>query len=324
MGNLTVAMIGPSGYAANIGKKSGTSDITSYDNKKGEVTVSILEPNGYPEKLAPLFYAASMADTALVVVEKIDAAFGECAIMLDCAGVKKGYIVLRNGITLEQVAPLIKGLSLETFTPIADNPVEIREKLMEDAENLEPNEPLKMTVNAGSVPVDQFFNVKGVGTVVLGNIVEGVMKRHDRVKALPSGKAAEVRSIQKHDDDFDWSAKGDRVGLALKGMEVTDLERGMVLTNNPSLKSDLSMTVEAKLVKYWPKPLAEGMVLHTGHWMQFLPSRVETISDDGDWRQPTIKLAFDRPLVYLPGDKAVICYLDGGKLRVAGSFALPE
>jgi len=322
MGNLTVAIIAPAGYAANIGKKSGTSDITSYDNKKGDVTVSIIEPSSYPEKLASLFYAVSMADIALVVVEKIDAAFGECALMLDCAGVDKGYIVLRGGMTREQVAPLIKGLTLERYTPIEDNPVDIRERLMEDAANLEPNEAMKMTVSAGSVPVDQCFNVKGVGTVVLGNVVEGVINRHDKVKTVPGGKTAEVRSIQKHDDEFDWSAKGDRVGLALKGVEVTDVERGMVLTNNPSLKSELAITAEAKLVKYWPKPLEEDMVLHVGHWMQFISARVESVKDDGDWRQPTIKLALDRPIVHLPGDRAVICYLDGGKLRVAGSMPL--
>ena len=323
MGNLTVALIAPPGYASDIGKKSGASDITSYDNKKGDVTMSAIEPTGYPEKLAPLFYAASMADIALVVVEKIDAAFGECAIMLDCAGVRNGYIVLRGGIAMEQIAPLIKGMTMEGYTPIEDNPIAIRERLMDDASNLESNEPLKMTVNAGSVPVDQSFNVKGVGTVVLGNVVEGVVKRHDRVKVLPGGKAGEVRSIQKHDDDFDWSAKGDRVGLALKGLEVADVERGAVLTNNPSVKTNLAMTAEAKLVRYWPRPLEEGMVLHTGHWMQFITSRIETVKDDGDWRQPTLKLAFDRPLVHLPGDSAVLCHLDGGKLRVAGTLALP-
>ena len=322
MGNLTVAFVGPNGYAAGIGKKSETSDITSFDNKKDEDTVSVVEPTGYPEKLASLFYSASMADMALVVVEKIDAAFGECALMLDCAGIKRGYMVLRGGITMQQVSPLIKGLSLEDYTPIADSPADIRERLMEDAANLEPNEPLKMTVSAGSVPVDQFFNVKGVGTVVLGNVAEGVVKRHDRVKALPSGKSAEVRSIQKHDVEFDWSAKGDRVGFALKGLEVADIERGMVLTNNASMKSDLTVAAEVDLVKYWPKPLEEGMVLHIGHWMQFLASRVETVRDDGDWRQPTVKLALDKPLVHMPGDRAVLCYLDGGKLRVAGSFTL--
>lgn len=322
MGNLTIVAVGSAGYAGNIGKKSGTSDVTNYDNKKGDVTLSIIEPSSYPDKLASLFYAVSTADMALVVVDKIDATFGECALMLDCVGIRKGFIVLRGGIVIEQIAPLIKGLTIEKYALLEDNPVAIREKLMEEAESLESNESLKMTAGAGSVPVDQCFNVKGVGTVVLGNVVEGVIKRHDKVKTVPGGKSAEVRSIQKHDDEFDWSAKGDRVGLALKGIEVTDIERGMVLTNNPALKSELSITAEANLVKYWPKALEEGMVLHIGHWMQFVNGRLESVKDEGDWKHPTVKIALDKPIVHLPGDTAVICYLDGGKLRVAGSFVL--
>lgn len=36
MGNLIVAVLGPLGYANNIGKKSTSTDITLYDLKKGE------------------------------------------------------------------------------------------------------------------------------------------------------------------------------------------------------------------------------------------------------------------------------------------------
>lgn len=322
MGNLTVAFIGPAGYAKDLGKKSTSSDITFYDGKKGNVTVSIIEPTGYPEKLAPLFYTASLADVALVVIEKIDAVFGECALMLDCAGVRSGYIVLKNYLTREQISPMIKGLVLERYQILEDDPTAIREKLMEDAETMESNEALKTTMFAGSVPVDHFFDVKGVGTVVLGCVSEGVIKRHDRLKVLPGGKTAEVRSIQKHDDDFDWAAKGDRVGLALKGVEAADLDRGLVLTNNPDIKSTLSITAEARLVKYWPSALKEGMILHIGHWMQFCNARVESVADDGDWREPTVKLALDKAIVHLPGSRGVICYLDGGKLRVTGTLEL--
>jgi selenocysteine-specific translation elongation factor len=71
--------------------------------------VTFVEPTKYPDRLAPLFYAVSMADRALVVVEAINAQLGECIVMLQCAGVKQGYIVLRNYLTADQLAPLIRG-----------------------------------------------------------------------------------------------------------------------------------------------------------------------------------------------------------------------
>lgn len=322
MGNLTVAFVGSKDYAEGLGKKSTATDIVFYESKKDDVTLNVVVPVEYPEKLASLFYVSSLADMALVVVERLDAAFGESALMLDCLGIGTGYIVLRNGITKEQLSPLIRNLVLERYKFLEDNPAVVRERLMEDAGEVESNEALRTTVFSGSVPIDHFFDVKGVGTVTLGRVFEGVIKRHDKLKVLPGGKTAEVRSIQKHDVDSEWAARGDLAGLALKGVEVADLERGMVLTNNPQMKSALVINSEASLVKYWPSPFKEDMPVHIGHWMQFVSARVESVSDDGDWRNPRMKIALDKPLVHLPGSKCVLCYLDGVKLRVAGTMEL--
>ena len=53
MGNLVVAVLGAVGYANSLGKKGTDTDITLYDLKKGEDTVTFIEPTRYPERLAP-------------------------------------------------------------------------------------------------------------------------------------------------------------------------------------------------------------------------------------------------------------------------------
>jgi len=164
--------------------------------------------------------------------------------------------------------------------------------------------------------------VKGVGTVVLGCVARGTVRRHDEVRALPAGLNAEIRSIQKHDDDFDSAGRGDRVGLALKGISVEDLDRGTVLSNDETLVTKRDITGRAQLVKYWLDPLKEGMVLHVGHWMQFEPARVKRIVPGSDWRSLAIKLTVQKDLVYCPGSKAIITHLEGGKLRVVGTIEL--
>jgi len=98
MGNLTVAIIGASEYASNLGKKGTASDITLYNLKKGEDTVTFIEPTRYPERLAPLFFAVAMAEKAIVVVDELNSTFGECLVMLQCARVTSGIFVLRNYI----------------------------------------------------------------------------------------------------------------------------------------------------------------------------------------------------------------------------------
>ncbi len=74
--------------------------------------------------------------------------------------------------------------------------------------------------------------------------------------------------------------------------------------------------------QYWQTPIKAEMVLHVGHWMQFLNCKVEEVSDEGDWRKPALTLTLEKELIYRPGDKAVLVYLEGGKLRVAGTVEL--
>jgi selenocysteine-specific translation elongation factor len=220
--------------------------------------------------------------------------------MLQCAAIAKGYIVLRNYLAPEQLAPLIKGTVLESYRHVEDDRTALREVLLAESRNNVRSD----VGRKGAVPIDHFFNVKGVGTVILGHVVGGTIRKHDDLRVLPTDRKALVRSIQKHDDDFDEATSGDRVGLALKNIDVEQLDRGYVLTEDTRMKCDASVTAPAELVSYWRTPLKEGMVLHLGHWMQFVSARVETVQDGGDFRRPTITLNLDKPVVHPPGSKA--------------------
>lgn len=320
MANLNVAIIGPQGYARDLGKLGTTTDITFYNLKRGEDTVTLIEPTRYPDRLAPLFFAVSMARKVILVVEELGPQFGESVVMLQCMGLKEGYIVLRNYLTPEDIAPLIRGTVLEGYEFVEDDTIALRERLLEEVSLLEQAPP---AATQGTIPIDHFFNVRGIGTVILGCVADGAIRKHDALRVLPGDDTAQVRSLQKHDDDFDWAGEGDRTGVALKNVDADDLDRGTVLSNDASIRSESSMKARAEVVSYWPGPLKEGMVLHLGHWMQFVPARVKSIENGGDWHRPMLDLVLEKPLVYLPGDKAVIHHLEGDKLRVVGTLQPP-
>ena len=322
MSNLTVAILAPPDYAKDLGKKGTASDITFYNLKKGDATVTFIEPTRYPEKLSSLFYAVSMSDRAILVVDEINATFGECVLMLQSAGKSSGYLILKNYISPDQIAPLIKGTVLEHYEVLEEDMVGLREKMLEISVKQTAHQKAHESTGKGVVPVDAHFNVKGVGVVVLGSVAKGSIRKHDTLKLLPTDKSVQIRSIQKHDDDADTAIAGDRVGLALKNVESEDLDRGFVLTNDPSVHYATTVTGKAQLVKYWPAPLKEGMVIYAGHWMQFLPTRVEKVDAGSDWRMPTLTLSMEKALVYPPGARVVLHYLEGGKLRVVGSLTL--
>ena len=319
MSNLNVAVIGSPEYSKELGKAGTVSDFTFYNLKKEEITVTIIEPSRYPEKLSSLFYTISMAQKAVLVVDEINSQFGESVLMLNCAGLSNGILILRNYITPEQVAPLIRDTVVGSYELFEDDRMRLRERLLEEAAKIE-DPPANATSPPGALPVDHSFPVKGIGTVALGCVVNGVIRRHDNLRVLPTKHMALVRSIQKHDADAEIAFPGDRIGFALKGVEAEDLERGYVLSKDPGLVSSSTIHGRAELIKYWPSALKEGMVLYVGHWMQFIPSKVAYVNNAGDWHRPELTLKTEKELVYTPGARAILHYLEGGKLRVVGTI----
>lgn len=312
MPNLNIAVLGKPGYSRELGKKGTESDVTLFNAKKGEVTQTIIEASKYPEKLQSLFYACSFAEVAVLVVEELNAAFGETILMLDCLEVMEGIIVLRNYITADQIRRFIKGTVLENYQIMDDDLPKLRQILQEKADNV----PTGESNEQGAVIVDHSFNVRGIGAVALGVVRNGQVHKHDKLKALPTERIAQVRSIQKHDDDFDTAETGNRVGLALKNIEADQLERGMVLTNDQAYKTTTVIKGKLKLVKYWANPVNVGMAVHVGNGMQFITATVD-FSKDGE-----VEIGLQRPLAYKSGDRATVMYLNGGNLRVVGTVAL--
>jgi selenocysteine-specific translation elongation factor len=312
MPNLNIAVLGKPGYSRELGKKGTDTDITLYNTKRGMVTQTIIEASKYPEKLQSLFYAVSFADMAVLVVEEINAAFGETILMLNCLGVEKGIIVLRNYITPDQIKRFIKDTILEKYEIIDEDLPKLRQILQEEADKV----PIGKESENCAVVIDHSFNVRGIGAVALGVVRSGQVHKHDKLTALPSDKTAQVRSIQKHDDDFDTAQLGDRVGLALKNIEADQLERGMILTNDPEYKSTKTIKGKLSLVKYWANPVNTGMAVHVGNSMQFITATVDH-SENGE-----VEIGLQKHLTYKPGDKATVMYLNGGNLRVVGAVRL--
>ena len=312
MTNLNVAVLGCPGYSRELGKKGTESDITLYNVKKGETTVTFVEASKYPEKLQSLFYAAGFGDFIILVVDEINASFGETVLTLDCLGKKEGIIIPRNYITKEQRSRFINGTVVEGYEIIEENLPSLREFIMGKAEALVKGDDSP----TGGVVVDHHFNVKGIGTVALGVVRWGQIHRHDKLRAYPTEKIIQLRSIQRYDTDFETAEAGNRVGLALKNIEPSDIDRGTLLSNDESVKQTTLIEGKLDLVKYWTKPVEKGMTIHIGKDMQFIAGAVE------DSAEETIRVNIQKPLIYRDGENATMLYLNGGNLRIVGSIKL--
>jgi len=127
----------------------------------------------------------------------------------------------------------------------------------------------------------------------------------------------ESGTIKKHDTDFDIAYHYDRVGLALKNIETEEMDKGVVLTNDPTIQTTKEIKGTIQLNKFWLNPIKEGMPVHIGHWMQFNAARITKLENEN-----TATITLDKPIAYRKGNKAAVTYLDGGNLRVMGTIKL--
>ena len=112
---------------------------------------------------------------------------GESIVMLQCCKIKSGYFVLRNYITKEKIAPLVKDTIMENYEFVDDDPATLKEALLADAAKIQQPKATNDQV-IGTVPVDHSFNVKGVGAVILGLVTNGIIDKHTALNVLPRNK----------------------------------------------------------------------------------------------------------------------------------------
>ena len=288
---VNIAALGDPEMASKIGKKGTVSDITMYNYKGPEGDITFMHPHRYPERIPPLLYSVNLAHGAILTVDQIDRFLGEEMVALDMRGISQGVFILKNYIMPEQIRPLTAGSSLESYE-FMDDPIEIREKLS--------SYTMSSLSDSTLVPIDHFFPVKGVGTVVLGTVLGGSVEVHQELQVYPYEKKVQVRSIQVHDRDRKEAGVGSRVGLALKGTDASSLERGISLAEPGSMVVGSRFRISPELSPYWKGEIKEGMVLHLSSGTQFVPGRML----DCD----TIEL--DRKMAFSPGEKILMVHLE--------------
>lgn len=86
------------------------------------------------------------------------------------------------------------------------------------------------------LPVDRVFSLAGFGTVVTGTLSDGVLQVGDEVALLPSDRTARIRGLQTHKTKIEVAQLGSRVAVNLTGVEVNEVQRGMVLARPGTLR----------------------------------------------------------------------------------------
>jgi selenocysteine-specific translation elongation factor len=297
-GNIT-AVLGKD-LAASLGRKGTESDVTLYNHKMGDTVLAFVEPAAYPEKIQSLVTALDIADQVLFKVTELNSFFAESLVTLDSLGMERGFLILGPDIMAENLKNFLSGTVLSKYQVIEEQVVSIREKLAED----KPEAKGDVVVQ-----IDHSFPVKGVGTVALGVVKQGVLKRHDELTLYPTHVKAQVKSIQVSDVDVEDASRGVRVGIGLKNLRPEDVPRGTILAREGAIQVADTISLNAGISKFSPVSLSVGDAFMISTHLSYVPAKVL----DGAIAQGktgTVKISLERKIPLLPGR---MLFLDPGQ-----------
>ncbi len=301
--SINYTFIGDESIVKEWGKKGTSSDITIYDKKESDAMKTWTIATAFPDKIQSLFHAIQMGEHVIFYVTKLDKFTGEQIIALDVLGKDKGLLCHSYDVDRNQLLTMIKGTVVEKYKL-----VEI-ENLKDEMDSL----PAVSEEGDAKVVIDHSFEVKGVGVVLLGKVARGKIKTYDTVKLLPAGKEVMIKSIQMHDDTVTESTSPARVGLAVKGINANDVQRGDVLCNSGANVTQ-DVTLDYKQNKYFKEEAKENQTFVVNVGMQMKTAKIVSLNP--------MKLQFMRPIVFENGEIAAILRPESQGVRIAGSGKL--
>lgn len=155
--------------------------------------------------------------------------------------------------------------------------------------------------------IDRCFTLSGAGTVVTGTAFSGTVMVGDQLLLSPPGKAVRVRSLRVQDAAAESGCAGQRIALALSGIEKSDVERGMWLLA-PQLHAPTHRFDAVVRVLHEQPPLKHWTQVHLHLGAEDIPARVALLGADEippggeQWAQITL----ERDIGTLSGDRFIL------------------
>ena len=264
--------------------------------------LSLVDVPGHERFVRNMVAGATGIDLFLLVIDAAEGArpqTHEHLAILRLLGIDRGVVAVTksdavDGETLElalaeaaELVPEAEAVAVSAKT--GDGLDELRAALARAADGVE---------HAGAdgptrLYVDRVFTLRGIGTVVTGTLWSGTVGEGDELRVEPRGLDVRVRSVQVHDRAVERAEAGQRVALAIPGVERERIARGNALVERGAFP--VTYRLDVTLEELEDVPAAVTVHLGTAD----VPARVAR-SD----RYAQLRL--ERPVVAAAGDRVVL------------------
>jgi selenocysteine-specific elongation factor len=157
------------------------------------------------------------------------------------------------------------------------------------------------------LPIDRAFSIRGFGTVVTGTMTSGEIQKDQEVELIPGGLTAKVRGLQVHGAMTNRAIAGQRTAINLQGVDLAQVERGMVITLPGIFRSTQILDVHLMLLPS-AKPLKNLVKVRFHQGTLEVLARVALIGQDflAPGESAYAQLRLDAPVFCLYGDAFII------------------
>ena len=260
-----------------------TIDIALWKFESKKYYFTIIDAPGHRDFIKNMITGTSQADIAILVVAssigEFEAGIGqngqtrEHALLAFTMGIKQVICAVNKMDThnfseerfleiKKEVTEFLKKTGFQEknvkFVPYSgfygDNLVEKSDKmpwykgdtLLETLDTVDP--PSRPVEKPLRLPLQDVYKISGIGTVPVGRVETGVIKKGMLIAFAPGAIVTECKSVEMHHTELEQATPGDNVGFSIKGVNVKDIKRGNVASDSKNDPAKESNTFNAQVI----------------------------------------------------------------------------
>jgi selenocysteine-specific elongation factor len=210
----------------------------------GDVQVGFVDVPGHEKFVKNMLAGVGGIDFVLLVIAADESIMPQTREHFDICrllGVGAGIVVINKidmvdpemiELVQDEVEETIAGSFLEDaqIIPVSARTGEGIELLKKAIHDLATTVRPRASNRLLRLPIDRAFSIRGFGTVVTGTLTSGEIQKEQEIELIPGGLTARVRGLQVHGNMTGRAIAGQRTAVNLQGVDLAQVERGMVVT----------------------------------------------------------------------------------------------
>ncbi len=300
-----------------------TIDIGFAELDLGDIRIGFVDVPGHEKFVKNMLAGASGIDVVLLVIAADEGVMPQTREHFEICRLletKTGLIVLTKTDLVD--AELLELVNLETAELVEnsflqDAPVlavsaktgEGIDELKTALKEISAQIPTRKNDSIARLPIDRSFTVKGFGAVVTGTLHSGEIAETNELEVLPIAKKVRVRGLQTHGKAVKSAHAGQRTAVNLGGIDHSEIERGMVLTEGGVLRPTQIFDAEIEVLKTAKKSIKsrQRVRVHIGT-IEAL-ARIQVLNETSEIAQGEkdfVQLRLEIPTVCVPEERFIL------------------